>query len=420
MVTKTSHTPLHSYLEYRAWQLDLGEPSWSSSGWLDISLENSVTHDGPVPNYRTLIRQGQNASTFLTGSKQTATLSNDGFLAFEQERDFGFAVVKGRCELRGNLGINSPGPTDPSLFTMTSVRNQTISKFIAKCRAAQTSLKGLVSAGEIGETVRMVNSTGKALMRQTKHYLADLETWGRRLTPHQIARAISGKYLEYAFGVKPLISDIDDGLKGLSRIRDFRNPRVSVRAGAESAEQNPPTDISYVLNRFEVIASYYRRNRYAYKLYGAVGIPNFGLGSFHDEFGFKLDEFVPTIYELIPYSFLVDYFLNLGAVVDAYAFNRASVKWVTSGSMQASDVITDIKSARPVVPDGWVETYRSISTGTPYRRSRILKTRGPYLGDLIPDLEFTIPGAGTKWLNIGALATQAVTTSRKLRKESPY
>jgi hypothetical protein len=34
-----------------------------------------------------------------------------------------------------------------------------------------------------------------------------------------------------------------------------------------------------------------------------------------------------------------------------------------------------------------------------------LKTveRGPYSGSFIPTLEFSIPGSGTKWLNMGAL-----------------
>jgi hypothetical protein len=43
-------------------------------------------------------------------------------------------------------------------------------------------------------------------------------------------------------------------------------------------------------------------------------------------------------------------------------------------------------------------------------------TRAPYIGSLIPSLQFTIPGLGTKWINMGALIAQSRATSRRIAR----
>lgn len=46
----------------------------------------------------------------------------------------------------------------------------------------------------------------------------------------------------------------------------------------------------------------------------------------HTRMGLTIQEFVPTVWELIPYSFVVDYFTNIGDVVN-YAYS-ANLNWV--------------------------------------------------------------------------------------------
>jgi hypothetical protein len=43
--------------------------------------------------------------------------------------------------------------------------------------------------------------------------------------------------------------------------------------------------------------------------------------------GFTLKDFVPTVWELIPLSYVADWFFNIGAVLDAWAFNQSQISW---------------------------------------------------------------------------------------------
>lgn len=49
---------------------------------------------------------------------------------------------------------------------------------------------------------------------------------------------------------------------------------------------------------------------------------------FLDLFGLRPDQIIPTAYELIPWSWLADYFTNTGSILSAYSQSQAAVRYV--------------------------------------------------------------------------------------------
>lgn len=389
--------------------------NWIGGIRTTVTLSSIVTKGGPVANWERKIREVRSATTSLNAVETSSTLATQDYAFLRRDRlnNSGQWIER---ELTGSFGATSTQPLDPATFIIAHVKNQAINDINQQIRDAQTALQGLVSAGEMGETVRMVNGAGRALFGRTKDYLQGLSGLGRRLTPQQLSRAIAEKWLGYNFGVKPLISDIDSGLKGLINLRLGRPPVVHLRASSKSSELNLiTTDNSTYDQTFDVIRTVERRSRYECRIYGVYALESLTPHPISHEFGWTPSEFAPTLWELIPYSFLADYFANIGSIIDAHSINKSGVRWLNLGELRESRVTsTPIVSFKTA--SGWSNTSYRFSA-SPFQRYRRVKTRSIMsTGDLIPRLEFRIPGSSTRWCNILALARLHAGVSRDLRK----
>ncbi len=418
MTTQTSRTVCTYYREGASWFLGQQEGPYGSRIQVTDNVSDYVTKGENLRDWKQRIRTGWNATTSLEGLQRKNSLSNDGsaYASFAQGPT---AVTSLFAKFRGcTQDFGLAFPSDPASFQMASVRNKVIQSINSQIRQAHTSLQGMVSAGEFGETVRMINGAGRDLFRKTDKYLKDLSDLARHVTPQNVTRTISRRWLEYSYGIKPTISDIDSYMTALSRYRDTRPPYVRIRAGSESTEKNQPTSSVFSAHRFRISTVAEKSWSYGYKLNGVVGLDDYHSSPLRHEFGITLNEFVPTLWELMPYSFLIDYVTNIGAIIDAYSVNRSSVRWLCQGERRVSRVILT-SSMVPDVPSGWVLRDSFVRNSTPVHREWVRVSRGT-VGSwvLIPSLEFKIPGTSTKWLNISALAAAHADASIRLRNKT--
>jgi hypothetical protein len=259
---------------------------------------------------------------------------------------------------------------DPTDFFIASVQNGVIQEFNDKIRAASKSLQGLVALGELGETTRMLNRWGRQFYDQTSDYLRDLKRIACSLSPRNLARTVSEKWLEYRFGVRPLVNDIGGFIDACYQARYGRPPSVHIRSGSKSTEKNPPTTYSDEINHFLVTTSLAKEKTYGFKLYGVIGLTDSEIPPFRQDFGITLDEFVPTLWELIPYSFLVDYVSNVGAIIDAYSLNKSGLKWVNQGELRESS--STMTSSISLIEDPpYVVVDSIIRNSSPYIRKSV-------------------------------------------------
>jgi len=379
-------------------------------------------------NWKERIRKRQSATTVMGVQAYEFVQRHDGFA----ER-FYFRKTNGKVayhvQLSGCLGATNRTIGSPSsAVNQTRVHNLTLSRFIAKANAAKRSLPGVVVAGEFGETVKMIHGLTQAVYRGNFTYLQNLSKRFKGKSRMRYTRAqrlidakkqISDSYLEFAFGMQPLYNDLHDAAMAAAHIVvGDRLPSVPVRAKAmESAVgATPISEVNTFGGALQLKRVYSTVDSFKEKLYGVIKVNNNWNGAVA-ELGLDLRSWVPSIWELLPYSFLVDYFTNMGGVIEALAFNRADLAWINIGTaLERTLKLEDITIVDPPIGSSFYGDSRYLRPGTSYSATRRNLSRSPYEGLLVPSLEFQIPGMGVKWLNMAALLAQGRNTSHFINR----
>lgn len=404
---------------------------WGTILEIFSNKDTSITYGNNLLHWKTKIRNRENATTTMQVSGYRMQTPNDGYAYYTYRRKSNGKIAV-FSEMQGNFGImlwnqglNLP---DSGTLNTTRVDNQALSKFIERAKSEQRAFQGGVFIGELRETIEMIRHPLRLLYDYQFAFLRSINVKAKGIRRRgiknraeratSVARLLSGARLQYKFGVAPLVNDIADAVKAAQRmsIRDTWAPTVPIRARAEERIQTPVTattgnTLPHVKMTYELAQTYERR------MYGAVKVSNDWNGV-AGNLGVGLSDFAPTIWELIPWSFLADYFLNIQSIIEALSFNKSSVAWCNTGTKKErsytlnSAVITDA----PLTPASqFFKEERSIRPGT-FFLSRVDLRRDPFADTFIPTLEFTIPGGSGKWLNMAALLGQSRATSRTLSK----
>lgn len=400
----------------------------NSSTFNSFSVTNSVTTDPNLPNWKWLIANGHNATTTMSGSE--TRVSGRPTYAIGTVIEYGATLPPNSypyTRLIYDSGEQSnPSGAQWSSAELAKVDNQAKMKFISQIRKLQTSMTGGVFLGELRETLRALKRPAQSLRGGLDHYFDSLKKRRRgvRGSPahrRETLREIAGNtWLEYSFGWKPLVNDIDDAAKTLAdHLHGSRLPiSKMVRGSAKNYVDVPAYGLDG--NVTDGALTVHRRRtggcEYHVKYYGKVAIKH-PTKITAQRVGLSLDHFVPTAWELVPWSFLVDYFTNIGEILEAASTCLSDLKWTTKSTLEIERAVwTDISTSSTKVLQGGVFVdalrHRFVTPGVSVTERRRI-TRSPYAGSLIPGLEFQIPGFGTKWINLAALGA----THRRLR---PY
>jgi hypothetical protein len=289
-------------------------------------------------------------------------------------------------------------------------------KFNEKCLKAQQDLNGLVALGELGQTLKMIHRSARSIRNGLTSYLTDVDksvrrNKNRKNRKDRIMTEASDLWLEYSFGWKPLYADIDDGCKALANTLYAVRDRKFVSAIAEDRVITAGTPLNYIISGNVINYLLRERRRYyvSVRYYGLVGAPQKDVFSYSRS-GLTSSEFIPTIWELIPYSFLVDYFSNVGEIIQAFSHGSYNCLWVNRGICTISESYWEDVAADLIVVPPYVDSVQYWSPGTRSSYSKRNVSRAQYSGTRIPSLEFQVPGMSTKWINMSAL----LFTSRKV------
>jgi len=380
---------------------------------LVFNYTNQVTHAGPVGDFRRLIAQGSCATSDLSGVRFRIE-SRPGSMYFRQRYTGPSPTFTPRTIVYTAYGnfirVASPDLT-PDL-TPSAASDQAIVRFYQAADRVSTTLQGMVVAGEMRSTLRMIQSPAKALRQGLTNYLSHVKKRGPRVPRRHRRRFLSESWLEYSFGWVPLINDIEDGMKALSKGNPAR-AFAPVSGFAENKRFTNGSPVSYnhgpMSVRFLMKKDESSTVRYFGVVYTDVETPAYLKAS---NYGFKPSLFIPTLWELVPYSFLVDYFTNIGDVLFAWSFHRRSLKWAskTTRSVVRYESHSPVVTRSPVV-----NNFKKDQHLTPghvrWERSTVDRIRDADL--YTPSVRFEIPGfSSLKWLNLAALG-RAHSSARK-------
>lgn len=368
-----------------------------------LSGTNTRTDGGSVPGYRQRIAQGIDATSSLSGTKYTVAISN-GSLEHTWFRSSDRNYI--RYARTGN--ITNPAIPGSTGFAVTVADNQAISSFISAARQVQTSIQGGTVLGELRETLQMIRRPAMALRKGLSDYLVTLRKRRRGSAKHR-ARVAAGTWLEYSFGWTPLIRDIDAAAKALATDYSLRREIVPVRGFGRDDRL-----LTSSSNEFQDIGTlkwmiHIRKTETVYVIYrgGVLCEVDNPLLMRAQNFGFMPKDFVPTLWELIPYSFLVDYFTNIGDILSCWSFGSSNFSWKNRTEVRSTkELRTTTPGSKPFLGGGYELKVNHLASGSSEAEVRTVQ-RSRHEGALIPSLGFQIPGVGSRrWINLSALAAQ--------------
>lgn len=281
--------------------------------------------------------------------------------------------------------------------------------FASKVRKATQSWAGGVFVGELRETSRMLATPVNGMIDKTTTLAKDILSIKRRalrMSKRQIAGAVSDSWLLYQFGMAPLISDANDAANALERLAQGNNRDVlritatgtkeSYRVEADTALTTFPGSFNPGVVRAAAATDW--RSEVTYRGVVASRNPS-GDMPIPMQFGVDLSSIAPTAWELIPWSFLMDYFTNIGDALDAWSIRFIDFAWINR-------TVRNYRRERweNLRPVSQPDRYFSLQTIRPACSIAKEVIRGTADTSFAPAPMIKIPGFGSiKYVNMAAL-----------------
>jgi len=246
-------------------------------------------------------------------------------------------------EILSPVPYNIGFPSSPAGSDQTVV-DTVIAGLVHNAYQEITTFNGGAFLGEIRDTIHQIRHPLDGLTKFTKTWLErNKKAWRlqfvrakqRGLKPPKaaslVSKAIGESWLEYSFGWKPLVADLNDAAKALAEHENFKPSRFIVRA-KHSIELGSP--YSYQQHGFVSVGKVgfdsYTTARYTISGKGAACIETVpsNVGNVNvANFGLSLDDFYPTLWEIIPYSFLFDYVSNINVLLESFKVRNQRFIW---------------------------------------------------------------------------------------------
>jgi len=392
-------------------------PSESVMTWTDVQtgIENPLHVDQ--------IRKHQNATTAYSASKRKVKVY-PGSVTFEENDVLGQPSYQTVWTGQLLTVLTWPSPGSPSDDDLTA---RAYESFVKKANRELRSMQSLVSAGELGETLRLIRSPAKALLESLTSYLERLPRKVRQRRrgnrgSDQRAKSITGvirsSYLEGLFGWVPLVNDVEAGAKALAETFAAIGTcykRINASASKETSRTLGPAYIAGLGSGCNWLQTDVEKSKTSYRIVGEVSWEADGsFPALAQNMGLTLHDFVPSLWELIPLSFVVDMFFNIGDILEAACFNRAAVRWM-SGTFKG-DYSVDHSAmylAPPIqsgVPFGTSAAGGAIGSAV----TMITEVNRSLVPPYQPSLAFRIPGM-SRALSLSALLGQYRSSSQQIR-----
>jgi hypothetical protein len=214
-------------------------------------------------------------------------------------------------------------------------------QFLLACRQKQTKFDGLTFLGEIREAVHLVRHSATAIKDaldfSLQYYQNQFGKRRRRSGRYRPVKLpdIRNMWLELQFGWFPVVSDAQNAARALSEaMNKFSRNVEPVTRSFKLNLSTPPMLLNenYTIpgSNLSGPLTQWVECEFNAKLSAAVLVRTGQSGTSVNAnlWGFSLREWLPTMYELVPWSWALDYVSNLGSVISAASFGLAELAWV--------------------------------------------------------------------------------------------
>lgn len=390
-------------------------PSANVKNRIDKSVKVStttVTYGENPKDYRLLIKKGVSATTSLTGVHRRIK-SLDGHVSFLQTTPFNGIQE----DTYGDVNFAAGGWVDPSGLISVEADNKARSKFLSHYIGLKNTFRGGNFLAEVRETIHMLAHPLKSFYTETWSLAERVKRLGKVYRKDRVGfgKALSDAWLAYAFGVKPLIADVNDATSALNQLAGGfvadhngtiveRSDRQKLSGfgkedvgGSTITAWTPPPGVSDRGVKVEVIVKTTNTARY----YGMINAAPLNDDFVLSQFGIGVFDIVPAAWEAIPWSFFIDYFSNTGEMLDSLRLWSCDMGWcnLTVRNSRTQNIMFSS------CPKDTSQQFVRAAGGRFYSLSTVVNRSKSAVP--VPNWHFQMPGfPSLKWLNIAALARQ--------------
>jgi hypothetical protein len=268
------------------------------------------------------------------------------------------------------------------------------------------SLNGLATLYEGEKTVTsMVQILVKliAILRNVKRF--NLKALAGQLSPKEIRDF----WLAARYAIRPLVYDTKGVIDAIKKIKGGKIPngRQTYRSSgmSEDIESNDVVEITHTNAVHEVVYRYDRSVKSTAIARAGVLVNAEGASALNV---LGLDLVAETVWEEIPFSFLVDWIFNVGKTIAAWTPNvgfKALASWVVTETVTVQEIKVGVSSI-VCKKSGTCESLLMSQNGE-YSKTTITKTRSPNPSrPIIPDLNIRLDTA--KLIDLLAIASHYV------------
>lgn len=208
------------------------------------------------------------------------------------------------------------------------------------------SMQSMVFLAELRKTIQTLRNPIQALAREI--------AIGRKkgFSFKGSLRGVSGEYLTWFYGIRSLMFDIDGAKEAI--LRQTACMRETGRGSNQVVVENVTSSILH-LGSVLVTSSYNTKVKHTHIVRaGLVGDVNFDVG-YSRGFGYRLSDIPSALWELTPWSFVLDWGVNLGDFIESLftdVVTGVRGQWITT--IDQVEVTREVHSC--VAASGWAIT----------------------------------------------------------------
>lgn len=357
------------------------------------------------PNWKRQVAAGNNATTPFTGIKATLKATTPCVSEIWWLATYPEIPANWRRERKTwSHDIGGIFPTAPPINDLNEARNNAQTKFYKELEGVLTSFQGGVFLGELRETLQMLRNPAKTLRRKLDEYIGAAKK-RRRGSPITKRKILADMWLEHSFGWLPFLNDLDSAANyHRDRVEKLKQELVPLQGSAVKMTSTD-TGAGDFGGQYRLACRLRYINKSFARYKGAVASEAVGRTVMSmSAMGLAPRAIVPTLYEIMPWSFAIDYFTNVGDVISAWANQRTRLAWLCETTRREQFIGsygTEFAGYTSGTPPKIY--YEHLSDGHSEASYKIVG-RAPSAYCPVPSIQFEIPGFGRKWLNLAALA----------------
>lgn len=367
------------------------------------------------PGYKGKIALRVDATTPMTAGSESVKIDQAGLLRFSEYGTKLSQTTKGGFQLSQLLSYDNL----PSLASESYAK--AAADFYGQLSGIRKDISGQQALAELGKTIEFLKSpfrAGADILVQALQKGAQVQRAnrnkakgkGRKQRPapqpsldgaRRISRNIGGQWLEIRFGLLPLLYDIQglmDTLKRKASGIDVRQYKAFGQAEDTLVTRTQVADIYGVSLELDKILRHrsktYFHFGYMHKILNDIDAR---ISAFEEGF-LDIRDLPSTAWEITPFSWLVDYWINIGSIIEATFADVSNVVYVSKSVIDEYTHTFHVHTPRPIASRFVVTEFHPWLVS--FTRRQLTRSSGP-VG--IPPLTFVRPRSNIQLANMAAL-----------------